>query len=57
MTAPPVLTLAAETWTVHGDDGTVLHADLSQAQAHQLAQHAPAAVAVAQGDLIPAIAF
>ena len=57
MTAPPVLTLAAETWTVHGDDGTVLHADLSQAQAHQLAQHTPAAVAVAQGDLIPAIAF
>jgi hypothetical protein len=53
----PSVTMHEETWTVVDPAGGTLAADLSGAQAHQLAALGPAGVAVATADRIPAFTF
>ncbi len=53
----PALTVRDETWVVRGGDGTVVVGSVSQAQAHQLSTVAGAGTAVADRDVVPAMAF
>jgi hypothetical protein len=53
----PAVAIRDETWNVHGSGGGVVHADVSQAQAHQLAVAGNAGVAVAAADHVGTMAF
>jgi hypothetical protein len=53
----PAMAVRDEAWSVHATDGSVVHAQTSQAQAHQLATVGAAGIAVAATDHVPAMAF
>jgi len=55
-TADPLVTALREAWTVAGTDGSLAGADLTEAQAHQLAR-ATSRVATAAVDRVPAFTF